>query len=764
MFRLALVMLAVTLSFAELLAQSVARQWDEELLAAIRKDFPAPTVHARNLFHTSVAMYDAWAAYDCRAVGYLHNEDATAVDVAAARNEAVSYAAYRVLTARYALAVDPTNTLAAFHARMAALGYDTNVTTTAGPSPAAVGNRCAAAVLAYGATDGANEAGRYADTTGYEPVNEPLILASNGTGPLNDPNRWQPLAFEFRITQNGLVASNIQGFVSPHWGYVTPFALSGAWSHGVYADFDPGPPPQLGSATDAAFKATFLTNIYFSSLLDPSNGVMIDISPASHGNIPLGTYEERGYETNPVTSLPYVSNIVKQADYARVIAEFWADGPQSETPPGHWNVLANQIHDHPLFQRRFRGTGPILDELEWDVKLYLALNGALHDAAVVAWGIKPYYDFVRPITAIRHMGGLGQSSNPGFLAYHTNGLPLVPGLVEVVTRTSSAPGQRHEHLKAYFGKIAIHTWPGEPADKATQASGAEWILAESWLPYQRHTFVTPAFAGYISGHSTFSRAAAEVLTAFTGDAYFPGGLGTYTVPRGGLEFEYGPTEDIELQWARYYDASDEAGISRLYGGIHPPADDLPGRVMGSRVGMAAFARALPYFDGSILGGDVCSNEKAVQSLITLVDGSDLQHKQPLLATLQAALGSIGRSNSVAAANQLRALQNKVQAQVAPSDPELAMGLILETGRIIDRLGGHAGRWAAEFRLVERRPNGRIHLTFGGKPDRFFAVQASTDLRDWQAIGVVCANPDGNCDLEDAEAPAFSRRFYRIVGP
>ena len=48
--------------------QSVARRMNEECLEAIRRDFPAPTVHSRNLYHSSAAMYDAWAAYDPVAV------------------------------------------------------------------------------------------------------------------------------------------------------------------------------------------------------------------------------------------------------------------------------------------------------------------------------------------------------------------------------------------------------------------------------------------------------------------------------------------------------------------------------------------------------------------------------------------------------------------------------------------------------------------------------------------------------------------------
>src|SRR5438093_8505267 len=80
---------------------SVARTWDEALLDAIRRALPNPPVHARNLFHLSVAMWDAWAAYDARASGYVFKEKLQAGDVSAARNEAMSYAAYSVLTARF---------------------------------------------------------------------------------------------------------------------------------------------------------------------------------------------------------------------------------------------------------------------------------------------------------------------------------------------------------------------------------------------------------------------------------------------------------------------------------------------------------------------------------------------------------------------------------------------------------------------------------------------------------------------------------------
>src|SRR5262249_17412390 len=80
---------------------SVARLWDEQLLAAIRIDIPKPPAHARNLFHLSIAMWDAWAVYDPAALGYLVREKHAAADVRAARREAISYASYRLLKYRF---------------------------------------------------------------------------------------------------------------------------------------------------------------------------------------------------------------------------------------------------------------------------------------------------------------------------------------------------------------------------------------------------------------------------------------------------------------------------------------------------------------------------------------------------------------------------------------------------------------------------------------------------------------------------------------
>jgi hypothetical protein len=175
----------------------------------------------------------------------------------------------------------------------------------------------------------------------------------------------------------------------------------------------------------------------------------------------------------------------------------------------------------------------------------------------------------------------------------------VPGLVEVVTAASSAPGQRHAHLAGHAGEVAVRSWRGSPEDPAAQASGVGWIRAVDWVPYQRPTFVTPAFAGYVSGHSTFSRAAAQVMTAITGDPYFPGGLSEWTVEPGGLVTESGPSQPVTLQWATYDDAADHAGISRIFGGIHIPADDYAGRRLGAQCGDDAWTLAQRHFDATV---------------------------------------------------------------------------------------------------------------------------------------------------------------------
>ncbi len=334
------------------------------------------------------------------------------------------------------------------------LSYDPSFTSTEGNSAAAIGNRIAAQILADSLDDGSNEANGYADNTAYAPANVPMVvdypgLVTPDAPPLNDPNRWQPLFLNQAVTQNELQGEDLQTYIGPHWGNVATFAMGNSsegpdnWSH-----IDPGPPPFLGADGDSEYRNDTVLLIEYSNTLDPTKGrgaEMINISPNAIGNRPLGTHQDIGYEANPVTGQEYPENVVRRADYGRILAEYWADGPNSETPPGHWNVIANDVSNHPSVAKRVAGSGEVVSSLEWDVKLYLALNGALHDAAIAAWGTKAEYDYVRPITKIRFQGRLGQSSDAELPSYHADGLPLVDGLIELVTTESILEGGKHRN-------------------------------------------------------------------------------------------------------------------------------------------------------------------------------------------------------------------------------------------------------------------------------------------------------------------------------
>jgi hypothetical protein len=608
-------------------SNSIARVWMERALAAIRVDTPHPPGQARNYLGFSVCMYDAWAAYDPVAVGYVYRGKHTAPDIQSARSNAISYAAFRMMRERHAFSRTAASTLAADDALMISLGYNINDQSRDTSTPTGVGNSIYDAVSLWFSNDGS----RGTNGTPYPSANPPIAypdypslhprryvytnpaLATDRPGiddgfgqTVVDINRWQRLNVVNAVDQNGFPTSPQQSYLGAQWLWVRPFSLMRTDENKPW--IDPGPPPFFGGPTHAQFVKEIVEVIRASSQLTTSNDVMIDISPGVYGNNSLDAppanyefphvYDGHGHANNPATGLPYEPNVVKLGDYARVLAEFWADGPNSETPPGHWNVVANDMSDNPLLEKRIGGTGPIVDDLEWDVKMYLALNAATHDAAVAAWSIKRYYDAWRPMSPIRYLAGLGQSSDPTLPRYNANGLPLITNLIELVT-TSSRNSGRHAGLTV--GKIAVVAWPGETPQRANP-NGVRWIHADTWTTYQRSNFVVPAFPGYISGHSTFSRSAAEVLTALTGSPYFPGGLAIYTTTN--LATERGPSQPIELRYATYYDAADGAGLSRVWGGIHPNIDNVAGRRVGEQVGKSVWALVKRYWDGSVVNTPV----------------------------------------------------------------------------------------------------------------------------------------------------------------
>lgn len=634
--KLAAIVIFISIAARNAYSQvSVAREWNEILLEAIRNDYARPTVHARNLYHHSIIAYDSWAVYspskDTYLIGdtlngYISNFDGINVplEINEAIDETISYASFYFINQRYGDSPDFNTTYLLMYNYMTEHGYSINNSNIdyANGGAAELGNYIAHQMLNYGNSDGSNEFLDF-ENTFYASINPPLIMSEAGNPDIVDPNRWQTLTLDSTIDQSGNLVDNTLPFLSPEWGNVKPFALEPNMATQQFRDgevykvyFDTVQPAYLdtnnASDWDSFYKWNHSLVSVWQSHLDTADGVMWDISPASMGNnlwyptnnslteysafynLEQGGDPSSGYNVNPITGQPYEAQMVARGDYTRVLAEFWADGIDSETPPGHWFEIYHYVTDQPLFERKWEGEGPELSVLEYDLKAHLTLGGTMHDAAIAAWSLKGYYDYIRPVSSIRYMAGNGQSSDILLPSYHPNGIPLLENFIELVDSSDLLAGTNYEHV----GKIKLYTWKGHDYinDTETDVAGAGWILGENWWPYQRPTFVTPPFAGFVSGHSTFSRAAAGILEYITGSPYFPGGLGEFVAEQNAfLQFENGPSSTITLQWATYQDAADQCSLSRIWGGIHPPVDDIPGRYIGSTIGETGFEKADSIF-------------------------------------------------------------------------------------------------------------------------------------------------------------------------
>jgi hypothetical protein len=448
----------------------VVVRWNDAALEAIRRVRPAPTVAARALAVLHTCVYEAWAAYDPVAVG---TQTGDALRQPAARRTPESKAEAVGYAARRALADLFPGEAALFADVLAGAGYDPAAGPAAAGTPRGVGEAAARAVLDFRHADGANQLGDL--VAGAGPYADTTGYAPvNDPDRLVDPGRWQPLR-----VPDGRGGASVQRCATPHWGLVAPFAL--ATGH------------QLRPA---------------------------DWPPA---------YPSAAYRAQAVQLLEYSAGLT---DAHKAIAEYWADGPASETPPGHWCLFAQWVS---------RRDGHDLDA---DAVLFFALANALLDASIACWDCKLAVDYVRPVSAVRFL----------------------------------------------FGGRPVRAWAGP-------GRGTGTIDGASWAPYRPATEVTPPFPEYVSGHSTFSAAAAEVLRRSTGGDDFGAG---YTVRAGESQIEPGvtPAADVGLHWNTFTEAADQAGLSRRYGGIHFEAGDLTGRAMGRLVGAQAWERAQAYVTGS----------------------------------------------------------------------------------------------------------------------------------------------------------------------
>ncbi len=457
-------------NFNSFFMKNLVLEWNGAALEAIRLTKPGPPMAARSLGILFTCIFDAWAAYDAVAKPVHSTVPRRPVPqrTQVNREDAVNRAAYRALLDQF-----PT-TKSMLDAKLIELGgnpADNGVNVNNGIG---VGNKSANDCLAFYHADNSNQAGGYADTTNYTSLNNPIRLAFPTVfEEIADCGRWQPLAYYNSDTE--MPASPT--FIGPQWGLVTPFALSSG------SEFRPSAPASLISQ----------------NFLDQAKHV-IEVQ----------------------------ANLTTEQ---KVIAEYWADGPKSELPPGHWAIFTAFV------------VGRDRLDLDGSVKIFFAVANAISDAAIATWEAKRFYDYVRPVTAIRHLF-------------------------------------RGKWIKGWGG-------PG---------LGTVDMKGESWRTFQTNVFPTPPFAEFTSGHSAFSMAAATALKRFTGNDRF-GYFFSQSKPLAVDPSE--PVVGVTLGWNTFSEAASEAGESRLYGGIHFYEGNMAGLDLGRKVGEKVFTKAEKHWLGTI---------------------------------------------------------------------------------------------------------------------------------------------------------------------
>lgn len=486
--------------------------WDRAVQQAVITAAVGPTVASRayGILHT--AMFDAWAAYDAKAIGTQLGDQlqrSAAENTEDNKAEAMSFSAYKVLTEIF------PEQAALFSSVMAELGYDTANNTTDTTTAAGIGNVSAEALMVYRRNDGSNQTNDYASTIDYTPVNV--------SGSVQDLERWTAE----RVPIDS-VDGRLQEYLTPHWGTVESFGLET-----VEAVRPVAPQPFLlveGATTDLAAGTITL-----------ANGTTLEISKEL-----IGTVINPEFIAQAEQVVDYSANLT---DKEKLIAEFWEDGGGTSFPPGTWMSFGQYVSSRD---------GHTLDD---DAKMFFALGNAALDAGIATWEAKTYYDYARPVRTIRELGRLG----------------LI--------------GEYSSELEGY----AIEAWAGP-------GEGTQTILATDFLTYQTPgSDPSPPFAEYTSGHSSFSAAGAVILELFSGSDAF-GAEVTFGPGESRFEYLLMPTEEVTLSWDSFSAAADEAGASRVYGGIHFDEGDINSRILGDTVGTEVFIAAQSFINGADANG------------------------------------------------------------------------------------------------------------------------------------------------------------------
>lgn len=498
---------------------SISVLWDRAVQQAVINNSPGPTVASRayGIMHT--AMFDAWAAYDPIAISTQLSDDlqqSASANTIANKTEAMSYAAYRVLTELF------PDESAIFDTLMVDLGFDPNNNTTDTTSAAGIGNVSAEALMTFRRTDGANQLGDdpsgngtpYSDNSSYAPFNSP--------GATLDIERWTPESVPIDAEPGEEIRT--QSFLTPQWGNVTPFGLE---SGDQLRPDAPQPFLVEGVNGEVNLQAKTITL---------ADGTVLAISKDL-----IGTVINPGFIEQAEKVIEVSANLT---DEQKLIAEFWEDGGGTSFPPGTWMTFGQFVSARENHS------------LDTDAQLFFGLGNAVFDAGVATWEAKTAFDYARPIRAIRELGELGLVGE----------------------------------FDADLGGFAIDAYGG-------QGQGTQRILATDFITYQTPGGdPSPPFAEYTSGHSAFSASGAQILKLFTGSDTFGGSV---TFESGQSLFEPGltPGNETTLAWNTFTEASDEAGISRIYGAIHFDEGDLNGRTLGRQVGNTVLDQALFFING-----------------------------------------------------------------------------------------------------------------------------------------------------------------------
>jgi hypothetical protein len=230
----------------------------------------------------------------------------------------------------------------------------------------------------------------------------------------------------------------------------------------------------------------------------------------------------------------------------------------------------------------------------------------------------------------------------------------------------------------------------------------------------------------------------------------------------------GPTALVAFDGSKSYDPDDPTFSYSWYEGTNLFSTNV---VATNQLTLGGHQITL-FVNDHVLGGtnsatvtvQVISLAQAVNLVIDFVNCSGISHAQPLLATLNAAADSFARGNTTSGANQLGAFQNKVQAQVMPSNPALAASFLQATQQILDALNLCGSTHIPHGQIVSlaRHQDGKMHIKLTGPSASVQLVEASTNLVDWVVVGTATQNADGTYDFEDSNAANLQYRFYRVV--